>query len=285
MTARIPGGYILLSRRVLDSSIWNQPPIYFKVWVYILMKATHKEGDAGRLGRGQCLIRYDEIQDAASYLIGYRKKRPTKAHIAKILRSFREGNMIETTKTTRGLVVTICNYATYQDAKLYDGNDEGNAKATRRQQSGSTIDKKGRMEEGQEKEKTPKPPAGAAPDSPLRITAEGIYEYAAQKITERYGRKWRVNSRKDRVSLIARVLKRSGITPDDLRYAVDRFCEDTWEDRGVSRYCDMNQIWDSQIKLTRWLEMKPGEAEAALLSKKSSGPHYQNLDEIDDADL
>jgi len=38
----IPGGYILLSRRLIESEIWDKPPMYLKVWIYILTKARHK---------------------------------------------------------------------------------------------------------------------------------------------------------------------------------------------------------------------------------------------------
>jgi len=37
----IPGGYILLSRKLIESEIFKKPPLYIKVWNYLLLKAQH----------------------------------------------------------------------------------------------------------------------------------------------------------------------------------------------------------------------------------------------------
>lgn len=132
----IPGGYILISRRLIDSEIWEKPPLYLKVWIYILSKARHR-ADKG-FERGELLISIPELQEACSHKIGFRKETPTKKQIFNILEFLRnpyDGNddshtsatMIGTTKTTRGLVVKVHNYNVYQDPKNYERNNEGNA--------------------------------------------------------------------------------------------------------------------------------------------------------------
>ncbi|MCE5602979.1 DnaD domain protein [Staphylococcus pseudintermedius] len=158
----IPGGYIMLSRKIIDSEIWNKPPLYLKVWIYILTKARHEE--TKEFERGELLISIPEIQEACTYRIGFRKETPSKKQIFTILEWLRnpyegvhdgnderntKGTMIGTTKTTRGLIVKVHNYDVYQSSENYErndeGNDEGQAKETmkggRRERQGNTIHK------------------------------------------------------------------------------------------------------------------------------------------------
>lgn len=128
-------GYILESKTILESEIWYKPPIYFKVWHYLLLKANYK--DSGNLKRGQLFTTIDELREACTYKQGYRSVRPSRKEIWSVLewlRSPHEGNnegntketMIETTKVTHGMVITVCNYNVYQSPSFYEGNNEGN---------------------------------------------------------------------------------------------------------------------------------------------------------------
>lgn len=150
----IPGGYILLSRRITESGIWDKPPLYIKVWVYLLSLAQHKEFK--NLKRGQLRTSIPEIIEACSWKVGYRIERPSKDQVYKILewlRSVNEGGnesktkatMITTTKATHGLLINIDNYCIYQDSKSYEANDEANdervTKAERKQRQGDNINK------------------------------------------------------------------------------------------------------------------------------------------------
>lgn len=147
-------GYILLSKGINESSIWNKPPMFLKVWVYLLTNANYN--DYGSLKRGQLFTSIPEIQRACSYRVGYRTVVPTKKEVWGILEFLRnpyegnyEGNakepMIVTTKVTHGMIVTICKYNDYQNPKYYEGNDEGNdegmAKELRRKRQGNNIKK------------------------------------------------------------------------------------------------------------------------------------------------
>lgn len=147
-------GYILLSKSILESGIWSKPPLFLKVWMYLLTNANY--ADYGNLKRGQLFTSIPEIQRSCSYQVGYRKVTPTKKEIFGILEYLRnpcegndEGNakapMIVTTKVTHGMVVTICKYNDYQDPKFYEGNNEGNnerlAKELRRERQGNNIKK------------------------------------------------------------------------------------------------------------------------------------------------
>jgi hypothetical protein len=142
----IGGGYILLSRKIIESEVWKKPPIYLKVWIYLLSKAQWKEYKD--LKRGQARTSIPEIQEACSYTVGYRKETPSYKQIRGVIdwlkgasndayESLHEGNtkgnttgtvkgnMIGTMKGTHGILVTIYNYGVYQDSKNYEGQDEG----------------------------------------------------------------------------------------------------------------------------------------------------------------
>ena len=127
-------GYILISRSILDSDIWKMPPIYLKVWIYLLTNAMF--ADKGNLKRGQLFTSTQEIADNCSYYKGCVKVTPTRKEIWHVIEWLRnphvrdtvgdtKGTMVGTTKGTHGMVVTICNYNKYQDPKSYVRDNEG----------------------------------------------------------------------------------------------------------------------------------------------------------------
>lgn len=150
----IPGGAILLSRKIFDSAISKKPPLYLNVWIYLLAHAQHR--DYKGLKRGQLITSIPKIQEAMSWKVGYRSETPSKKQIFGILEWLRfpsegndEGNeaepMIVTTKVTHGLLITICNYDIYQTLANYEGNGGGNneklAKGQRKESGGNNINK------------------------------------------------------------------------------------------------------------------------------------------------
>ncbi|NRD81152.1 hypothetical protein HPT25_28070 [Bacillus sp. BRMEA1] len=151
---KISGGYIILSRKIIESEIWEKPPLYIKVWIYLLTKAQHAEFK--KLKRGQLFTSIPEIMEACSWKVGYRTVKPTKDQIFQVIDWLRKGNesshegetkatMITTTKATQGLLINIDNYDHYQTPKNYESNEEGNdeeeAKATRKQRQPDNINK------------------------------------------------------------------------------------------------------------------------------------------------
>lgn len=159
---KIPGGCILLSRKIIESSIWDKPPLYLKVWLLILSKAQHK--DYKLLKRGELRISIPEITEKCSWHVGYRKVTPTKDQIFQVLEWLRrpigsnsrnpyesnaESNaramMITTTKATQGILVNVVNYEFYQTLENYESNnestDEKPTKAIREQRTPNNINK------------------------------------------------------------------------------------------------------------------------------------------------
>ncbi len=122
---RIAGGYILLPRTIFTHEISTMPLHYRWIWVYLIGKANHSEPTGNqRLMRGQVLVTLKELADACSYYSGYRKLTISRKDAWRVCEWYRGHDMIGTTKTTRGLVVTIKNYDIYQNPKNY-GRDNG----------------------------------------------------------------------------------------------------------------------------------------------------------------
>lgn len=132
-------GWISLHRKILESEIWEKPPLYMKVWIFLLLSAQHKQYKG--LKPGQVLTSIPEIIEGVSWKVGARKERPTKDQVYQVLEFLRgkvmkskrspdESNenvaMITTTKATHKLLITICNYGVYQDKSTHESNGESN---------------------------------------------------------------------------------------------------------------------------------------------------------------
>ena len=119
----IKGGYILLARKTLESEIMHKPPLYFKLWGWMLLQAKFSTSKNEK--RGSFKTSISAMQDAMSYHVGYRKQRPSVKQIRGIYESLTKGSMIGTMKVTDGLMITISNYNEYQEPKNYEGHNEG----------------------------------------------------------------------------------------------------------------------------------------------------------------
>lgn len=177
--AKIQGGYIILARKLLRSEIMEKPPLYLKLFVWMLLQASHTEH--GKLKRGQLFTSLEKMRKAMAWKIGYRAVMPTLKEIRCAYESLTKGKMIGITKVTHGMVITILNYDFYQDWKNYEGHDEGTV-------DGRILTKKG----NKERNNTPQTPQGGlSVSSPLeRYPERELIERCFQAIasTRKSGR-------------------------------------------------------------------------------------------------
>lgn len=141
----INGGYILQPRSFDTGSISKQPPHVREIWGYILQNANHK--DSNNLKRGQLFTSYSEIIEALSWYVGFRKESYKKHQCETAMKVLMKQNMITTTRTTRGVIVTVCNYDYYQDPKNYESHNEAKTRTTREPHENRTINKNVNKEE------------------------------------------------------------------------------------------------------------------------------------------
>ncbi len=127
----IPGGYILYPRNFLD--LLDEAPLLDRVlWTWLNCRANHKDGDTarGRLRRGQLLATIPEMQRALCHRAGRSLRAPSKTAVWRALQRYRRRNMIETRRTTRGLIITICQYERYQSPAHYGRHATETAQTT-----------------------------------------------------------------------------------------------------------------------------------------------------------
>lgn len=156
MPALIPGGYYIKARCIMQSEIMRSPPYVREVWDWLLMNANHKDAKSSGtdIKRGQLFTSLDEIRDGLAWYIGYRKMTYTKDHMKKAMKALKKASMIATSVSTRGFMVTICNYDYYQASKNYESTnestDESSNEAPSKHRGTPAINKNGnngRMEE------------------------------------------------------------------------------------------------------------------------------------------
>lgn len=142
---RIKGGYVLQPRCFDGSDAAHFPPCTREVWFFLIRNVNHAQN--GKFDRGSGFFKLEDVQNSLSWSVGYRTEKYSKPQITKALRRLREENMIATTKATRGVFVTVLNYDKYQDPSLYEGNNEGNTKETRRKHEGTHLKQEEKNEE------------------------------------------------------------------------------------------------------------------------------------------
>lgn len=130
----IRGGYYIKARQIEYSKIAHAAPHVREIWDWLIRSAQHKPFKASNkvIDRGQILTSYEEIADDLHWMVGFIKKVYKKYQIDCALRWIRQEGMITTQKTTRGLIITVCNYDTYQDPSNYDYDTASNTITTRR---------------------------------------------------------------------------------------------------------------------------------------------------------
>lgn len=125
---KIQGGWYLKPRCITNSKIANAPPHVREIWDWLIRKAVfQKQKQAGfKLERGQILCTVSEIQEDLHWMVGFRKERYSIDKCDYAMKTLMKEGMITRTKTTRGSIVTICNYDYYQTLANYDyGYDYG----------------------------------------------------------------------------------------------------------------------------------------------------------------
>lgn len=145
---QIQGGYILLARKLFDSWLMDKPPLWMKLWVWMIGQANWK--DREKLKRGQFITTAEAMRDAMSYHIGARICKPSEKEIRRAYEGLTKGGMVGRVKSTRGMVITVCNYDLYQTFGNYEGHREGRNEKDTKGYEGAFDTEVNRSKEGKE---------------------------------------------------------------------------------------------------------------------------------------
>jgi len=96
-------GWIAIHRQLQESEIWFKPDIWLKIWLYILFAVSYSDG---RFPRGTYFFRYDWIANNTG---------ATYNQVKHCMDWLRTSKNIATQKATQGIIITVLNYAKYQD--------------------------------------------------------------------------------------------------------------------------------------------------------------------------
>lgn len=285
----IPGGYILLSRKIIESEIFKKPPLYLKVWIYLLSKAQHK--DYKQLKRGQLWTNIPEIQEVCSWYVGFRKETPSKKQIYTILEWLRnpyeqdnekdtKETMIVTTKGTQGMLIYIVNFNHYQTSKNYEGNDEGNneilMKELRKDDEGNNINKNDNNDNNVNK--------NSVPSKKQKIYTKEDKEYLLAEYLSK-----QIAKRLNKPEKDEKTLQRWS---DDFNKMIRLDKHDIEEMKNVLVFSQKNDFWQSNILsaskfrkqyLTLLAQMKRDENKAKPTTEKKTNKfhNFMQSEEID----
>ena len=122
-------GFIKSWRKELESDIWSMPPLYHRVWHYLLRSVSWEKNIFPtrnlygiHLNPGQQLYSIQQIAEGVSWVERNVKKTPNKKTILNILSWLEFHRAVVRESNGNGTFVSICNWERYQS--------EGNVKVT-----------------------------------------------------------------------------------------------------------------------------------------------------------
>ena len=125
-------GWIIDYKKELDSTIWQMPPMYHRVWQYIKYSAYHApfeipnaDGTFTNINIGQFPTSYRQLAKGVGYYEGRKWKEPNPKTIKNILSWLGKQNMISVEGNTLGTIVTVEKWEYYQKEIV-----KGNTKVT-----------------------------------------------------------------------------------------------------------------------------------------------------------
>jgi hypothetical protein len=218
----IEGGYQLWARNTLESAVFvDKPAEWFKLWFFLVMR-VHWSDDK-KLPRGSIHLRYDWIED---------NLRLSKSTIDHFMRWAKGQRMLATAKATRGMVITLLNYAKYQDPGNYKSDSKSELKATQKRHRSDTITK-----EREEREERKEEYRGEAISSPTPADeARGFFEDAEKQ------------------NAFIQLLGDRGIGELAARQEVNKFIA-YWTERnstGKKERWQMEKVFDIRRRLANW---------------------------------
>lgn len=138
---KINGGAFLVARKIFLSPLWLKKPSSWKIiWIYILGKVNHKDTEGLKRGEGyfNFVVERKNIGNDITY-----------NNIREFTRFARKWSMIDTTRTTRGVVVKVLQYEKFQTLYNYQNTTRNKIKTQAKQNKNTPIYKNGKNEKNE----------------------------------------------------------------------------------------------------------------------------------------
>lgn len=126
-------GKFFIAREIFESDIWEKPPYFLKIWIWIIGRTNYKRVKKGGqiYERGEFLTSIPKIIEANKWMTGWRTEKLSKDQVEVVLDFLRKTERITTKKTTRGSFIKVLNYDYYQTLPRHEANKEANNEANR----------------------------------------------------------------------------------------------------------------------------------------------------------
>ena len=223
MQKKINGGYYIKARCIQNSEISVMPPYIREIWDWLLKEANHSDNKSHGviIKRGQLVRTFKDIQEGLKWMIGYRKMTYKKWQCENSMRFLRKRGMVTTMRTTRGMLITICNYSHYQDPENYESNLKAVTRTTVNKRLTDTINKNDKNVKNDKKKKES---VGLKPNFVV------IINY----LNEKTGRSY--SAKNDSTLDLLRARFNEGRTVKDFITVIDKKVEDWLTDDKMNRY-------------------------------------------------
>lgn len=117
----IEGGYVILSRESFKM-LEGMTPCSRELYTYLLQRVNHTDGQTHK--RGQGFFRLYEIRKDLRWNVGYRENQYSEDQMRTALKTLVKTGMVQASKTTRGIHITILFYNDLQNPKSYEARSE-----------------------------------------------------------------------------------------------------------------------------------------------------------------
>ena len=132
-TDKIYGGAFHLARQIFSSKIWLEKPSTWKIiWIYILGKVNHKKN--GKFDRGEGFFNFSQELRLIGNDITYNMIRHSMGY-------FRKSGMISTRRSTRGMIIKVLKYNTYQTLSNFESTKKSTSRAQEKHKRSTPINK------------------------------------------------------------------------------------------------------------------------------------------------
>ena len=121
----IEDGCILLARKLLDSQVWKNEGL-LKVWIWCLLKASHKEciWENQKTGKGNIPVKIGKGQFIFGRHRAAKELSMNPETVRKRMHKLEKMKNLTMQSTSQYTIVTICNYEPYQDLYNYKYQDK-----------------------------------------------------------------------------------------------------------------------------------------------------------------
>jgi hypothetical protein len=229
---------------MLDSDIMNQSPLVLKLWLWFLMKANWKDRD--QLKRGEFVTTIAEMQEAMSHFAGWRKITPTRDQIRSAYEGLAYTTRITTRKTTRGMIISIINYSTYQNTLSYVSHTE-TLNESRACPSATPHDTESLNQENQDI----KPSSPPKPKRPVSSEACRLSEKLAGMILNNFPNNRTVSNESRDGSIqnwaadIDRLIRIDGQSPEEVEQVIEWCQSDSFWKANILSGSTLRKQWDT----------------------------------------